>query len=409
MSIAVGTDPAKNEQPVSPKLKANPFSTVTIRYSGGEPLELRVWSVTKSRRAMTRNLSRGGRADFDRICKIATQVNAPNRAATAPSIGEYMVLAALGLWAPETDLIDPILLETPLRSGSAASRGQWPAQDFALRGEVWLQHGPEPCRPARDIPLDCLAHARPILWHKGSDFEPLLPWWPDAGCVAAVEAVQRGGPLHRNLLPALAALAEQSILVRRTGEQAGQARPGLDLAAARAAFARDGFVNLGQLLPPGQLAAFQTYWRKLAELDLFPQRGDKRHGSHGEPSTMLLLQLMKPLIEHLIGASVEPAFTYSWFYDRGTEMPPHRDRMESSYTVTFLVDYAPALDGPTPWPLFVVPRGGSSPVEIRQTVGDALLFCGGELEHSRPPFTMGDRSTSLLLHYADQGYSGALF
>jgi hypothetical protein len=393
---------------MSDKLRPNPFSQVTIRHLAGEPSELRVWSVTKRRRATTRNFSAGARPNFERICAIATQTRAPGSTKPAPSIEDYVVLTSLGLWAPETDLIDPIFFEAPVRSHPAVRAEPWPVDGFSLCGEVWLQSGDEPSDALQGIPLGCLSRARPILWHRGADIEPALPWWPDEPCLAAIEAVLRDAPRYPSLLPALQALSEQGILVRRTAES-----PGSDGRAtrqsSRASFARDGFVNLGQMLPAGQIAALQTYWQKLAALDVFPQRGDKRQGSHGEPSSMLLLYLLKPSIEYLVGRPIEPAFSYSWIYGRGTEMPRHRDRAESRYTVTFLADYAPEMEGPTPWPLFIWPRGQNSPVDIRQSVGDALLFCGEDLRHSRPPFTMGDRSTSLLLHYVDRGFSGKLF
>lgn len=389
---------------MSAKLRPNPFSHVTVRYNDGEPAELRVWSVTRSRRAMTRNYSKGMRADFDRICTIATSTCGPETAASAPSIADYVVLAALGLWAPETELIDPIRLEAPIRPGPVASTE--PAADFALRGKVWLQTGSAPGLPVGDIPLGCLSPARPILWHQGSDIEPAWPWWPDAACLAAIEAVQRDAKLDPCMLPALHALAGQGIVEHRPAGSSVRARSGQ---AGREFFAANGFVALPQMLPPGQIAAFRSYWRKLADLDLFPQRGDNRRGSHGEPSSMLLLHLLKPWIEHLVGTPIEPAFSYSWLYDRGTEMPRHRDRAESRYTVTLLLDYAPATDGPTPWPLHIWPRGQESPVEVRQSIGDALLFCGEDLKHARPAFTMGDRSTTLLLHYVDRGFAGAMF
>jgi hypothetical protein len=387
------------------KLKANPFSSVMVRRRGSQPSELRVWSVTRSRGALTRNFVRGERADFERICTIATQARASGSTNAAPSIEDYVVLTALGLWAPETELIDPVFLEAPIHPSSGAE--PWPPGGFALRGETWLQHGTDSTQRVPDISLSCLSPSRPILWHKGSDIEPALPWWPDASCLAAIEAVQQGAALKADMLPSLQALADRGILVRRLAEPTGKADSRLRV--ARDFFAREGFINLGELLPPGQLSAFQTYWRKLGALDVLPQRGDQRYGSHGEPSSTLLLHLLKPRIEHIIGAPIEAAFSYSWIYDRGTEMPAHRDRAESSYTVTFLIDYAPALDGPTPWPICVRPRDGRAPVEINQSVGDALLFCGGELEHFRPPFTMGERSTSLLLHYVDRNFSGKLF
>jgi hypothetical protein len=392
---------------VSAKLRPNPFSQVVIRHTAGEPTELRVWSVTKSRRATTRNYSKSTCVDFERLCAIATQARTSTR--PAPSIEDYVVLATLGLWAPEADLIEPILLEAPIRSDGAASPVPWPDAGFALRGKVWLQNGPEPCAPVGDISLGCLSTARPILWHKGSDHEPVFPWWPDAACLVALDAVQHGAPLHPDMLPALHALADQGILARLAAEQDGGGSYASPPEAARDFFAREGFVALPQLLPPGQLAAFRRYWRKLAALDVLPERGDKRHGSHGEPSSMLLLLLLLPLVEFLVGTPLEPAFSYSWIYGRDTKMPSHRDRAESRYTVSLLIDYSPESDGPTPWPIFVSPRGQSAPVEIRQSVGNALLFCGEELEHFRPPFTMGDRSTSLLLHYVDKGFSGKLF
>src|SRR5207244_1868789 len=121
---------------------------------------------------------------------------------------------------------------------------------FALRGEVWLQCGEEPSPPVADVPLGCLSPARPILWHKGSDIEPTLPWWPDAGCLAAIAAVQRGAQLHPDMWPSAEVLADQGILVRRSLEPGGGVDRELGFDAGRASFASERFVDLGQVLPP---------------------------------------------------------------------------------------------------------------------------------------------------------------
>jgi hypothetical protein len=363
--------------------------------------------VTKSRRALTRNYSAETLSNFARACGLAAGGGGAAETIRPASIEDYAMLAALGLWAPEADLIDPIFLEARLFPATATNRA--PRGEFALRGEIWLQHEAEPSRPLGDIPRCCLSPVRPILWHRGSELEPALPWWPDASCLAALEALQQGLPQQPQMLAALEALAEQGIVVPRSIASADAADCLRTLEAQRASFARDGFVNLGLLLPPGQMAAFRAYWQKLGALDLFPQRGDRRHGSHGEPSSMLLLHLLAPMVQHIVGKPIEAAFSYSWIYGRGTEMARHRDRAESRYTITFLVDYVPAPDGPTPWPLLLWPRDASAPVEIRQSVGDALLFCGEDLKHARPAFTMGERSTSVLLHYVDRGFYTKLF
>jgi hypothetical protein len=252
---------------------------------------------------------------------------------------------------------------------------------------------------------------RPILWHKGSDVEPVLPWWPDGGCLAAIEAVQRRAAPQPDMLPSLQALAKQGILACGSAETNGPTYLRTDPESGRAVFARERFVDLGQVLPPGQIAALRAYWQDLAALNVIPhwENDRARRGSHGEPSSVLLSHLLKPLVEHIVGGPIEPAYSFAWIYERGAEMPAHRDRSPCRYTVTLLADFAPTLEGPTPWPIHIRPRDGRSPVEIQQSVGDAILFCGQELEHFRSPLVVGERSTSLLLHYVDQEFSGVLF
>jgi hypothetical protein len=106
---------------------------------------------------------------------------------------------------------------------------------------------------------------------------------------------------------------------------------------------------------------------------------------------------------------IQPAYSFAWLYGRNAELGAHRDRDPCRLTVTYLADYAPATDGPTPWPIYVHARDRGPPREIRQSVGDAVLFLGQELEHFRPPFTAGERSVSLLMHYVDRDFSGKLF
>jgi hypothetical protein len=395
---------------MSSKLRPNPFSQVTLRYAAGEPVELRVWSATRSRGAVTHNYAKGSCANFAALCRAARLAESGATAGNSPSLQDYVTLTALGLWAPETDLIDPIRLEAPITAGSALPPTPCAPDDFAIRGEIWLQTGGAPPDVVRAVPLGCLSEARPIVWHCGAELAPILPWWPDAACVAAIEAMQQAARRDVDMLPALQALADRGIAVRKSAAHARDAGAfALDIAQGREHFAREGFVDLGQVLPPGQLAAFRHYWHRLAQLDAFPLRSDHRHGSHGEPSSMLLLHALKPLVERLVDAPIKPAYSYAWLYGRGSEMPRHTDRMQCRYTVSLLVDYAPALDGPSPWPLLIWPRHRDAAVEIRQSIGDALLFCGEELRHARPVFTMGERSVSLLLHYVDAVREGRLF
>jgi hypothetical protein len=389
------------------KLRPNPFAQVTVRREAGVPVELRIWCVTRSRGAVTRNFARGKDANFERVYQAAAGAGAT----AAKSLPDLVLLAALGLWTPEDDLIDPVHFHAPLQPRLEASPQAPPLDALALRGEVWLQEGAEPPARLAGFPLGCLAPARPILWHQGSPSEPILPWWPTPECLAALAALQGLAPRRPDMMPALLALAEQGIAVREPAMAERESGPGSNREDQRELFSRHGFAALGRILPPGQIAAWRGYWQKFAALEVMPDRGDNgaRLGSNGEPSSALLLHLLQPMVARIAGADIKPAYSYAWIYRRGAQMPAHRDRDACRYTLTILVDYAPAVDGPTPWPLGIHPRGGGAPLEIWQSVGDAVFFNGQELSHFRPPFTAGMQSTSLLLHYVDRDFTGVMF
>src|SRR5579864_2967953 len=91
------------------KLRPNPFAQVTVRREDGVPMEIRIWCVTRSRGAVTRNFARGKHANFERVYQAA----AGCCAAGAKSLSDLVVLAALGLWAPQHELIDPVHVFAP--------------------------------------------------------------------------------------------------------------------------------------------------------------------------------------------------------------------------------------------------------------------------------------------------------
>src|SRR4029077_19239259 len=92
---------------VAAKLRPNPFAQVTVRSEARVPMELRIWRVTRRRGAVTRNFARGQHANFERVYQAA--------AGAVKSLPDLVLLAALGLWAPEDDLIDPVHIHAPLR------------------------------------------------------------------------------------------------------------------------------------------------------------------------------------------------------------------------------------------------------------------------------------------------------
>src|SRR6202163_2446534 len=140
------------------KVRPNPFSQVTVRSEAGVAVELRIWCVTRSRGAVTRNFARGQHANFERVYRA---VAGAAGAGAAKSLADLVLLAAVRLWAPEDDLIDPVHFHAPLRPRLEAVPQPAPLDAFALRGEVWVQEGAEPPAQLDRFPLGCLAPARP--------------------------------------------------------------------------------------------------------------------------------------------------------------------------------------------------------------------------------------------------------
>ena len=45
-----------------------------------------------------------------------------------------------------------------------------------------------------------------------------------------------------------------------------------------------------------------------------------------------------PLIEKIVGKPMKPTYTYLSAYIKGSDLPPHTDRPDCEYTVSFVVD-----------------------------------------------------------------------
>jgi len=64
----------------------------------------------------------------------------------------------------------------------------------------------------------------------------------------------------------------------------------------------------------------------------------KRYKGSNELVSRLMQYEMLPLIEHIVGKKLKPTYTYLSFYNKGCDLPPHTDRAECEYTVSFIVD-----------------------------------------------------------------------
>ena len=137
-------------------------------------------------------------------------------------------------------------------------------------------------------------------------------------------------------------------------------------------------------------------------------RQSNRYKAHNEPMSRFLHYECLPLIERIVGKSMKPTYTYLSSYVKGANLPPHTDRPDCEYTVSFVVDKPEGSN----WNIYVhkpqqeVKYKGrydtTPPLEECEPVdcdaGGLMLFQGTDHIHFREELE-ADYYNVLLLHY----------
>jgi hypothetical protein len=185
----------------------------------------------------------------------------------------------------------------------------------------------------------------------------------------------------------------------------------LDAPATCDFFSREGFAELSDLLPKTHVAELGRYFQALATEGFMSRdddRGSRRFFAHNHPVANFWHDQLNERVSQLVGCRTKPSYTFASIYLEGGELEWHTDRPPCEYTITLLIDCAPLdTEGRSPWALKVKGRDGRIHA-IHQRIGDALLFKGRELEHSRDVLPSGQHSSSLLFHFVDADYEGEM-
>jgi hypothetical protein len=110
----------------------------------------------------------------------------------------------------------------------------------------------------------------------------------------------------------------------------------------------------------------------------------------GDSFTDTLLMQKKGELEKLSGLQLLPTYAFSRVYNYDSVLEKHKDRPSCEVSISIMW----GSDG-TPWPL----KMGKE--EINMSPGDAVLYAGCDIEHSRNNFT-GDYHVQTFLHYVDK-------
>ena len=137
-------------------------------------------------------------------------------------------------------------------------------------------------------------------------------------------------------------------------------------------------------------------------------RQSNRYKAHNEPMSRFLHYECLPLLERIVGKSMKPTYTYLSSYVKGANLPPHTDRPDCEYTVSFVVDKPEGSN----WNIYVhkpqqevkykgrydttPPLDECEPVDC--DAGGLMLFQGTDHIHFREELE-ADYYNVLLLHY----------
>ena len=167
---------------------------------------------------------------------------------------------------------------------------------------------------------------------------------------------------------------------------------------------------INNVLDKNVLNIFKDYYNETISKSLF-DLGDIQSNRYKEGNEIMsrILQFeLLPLIETILKKKVKPTYTYISAYIKDSDLPPHTDRPDCEYTVSFLVNKPDNSN----WPIYVhkvkqykkyVGKYEFTPqknecIEVDCDSGGLMMFCGTDHIHYREKLDF-DFYNVLLLHY----------
>jgi hypothetical protein len=276
---------------------------------------------------------------------------------------------------------------------------------------VLLSHGriPEELESHQDL-LENFNVQGTIAWVKDAATSSLHPFWLSPRLEAIISRFRPGEPVPdsvpgrlRHLLETAGILTHEDGPERRTSEWEEIVRKG-----ARQ-FRERGYVAIGNLIHPFNLAALRRYYRHAIRrkvISLGDEQCPLRYGVHNEKVACFFHhQIAKPLAA-IVGEAIKPSYVYSASYLSGAELKKHIDREQCEFSVTLCLDFSPEPKTATSWPIRLDTAEGT--VTVYQALGDGLLYRGTRLPHYRDVLADGHTSTSIFFHYVPADFLGPL-
>jgi hypothetical protein len=273
-------------------------------------------------------------------------------------------------------------------------------------------------RPGR-VPADLEPHRhllnnfnlqRTIAWVRDPATGSLNPFWLGPRLEAAVSRVRAGEPVPastpadvRMLLAGAGILTPEGYAERRVAEWAEVVSKGAQY------FREKGYVPLGRLIHPFNLACLRRYYRhaiRRGTIRLGDEQSSRRYVAHNEAVARFFHHQIANAVSAIVGEALKPSYVYFGSYLSGAELKKHTDRPQCAFSVTLCLDFSPEPDLATSWPIRLDTPEGT--VKVYQALGDALVYRGTRVPHYRHVLAKGYTSTSIFFHYVPEDFPGLL-
>jgi hypothetical protein len=249
-----------------------------------------------------------------------------------------------------------------------------------------------------------------VAWVRDPATGSLSPFWLGPRLETIVSRLRAGEPVPASI-PADARflLASAGILtpVDHTERRLAEWAEVVNRSASE--FRENGYVPLGRLIHPFNLAALRRYYRhaiRRGTIRLGDEQSSRRYAVHNESVARFFHHQIANAVSAIVGEAIMPSYVYFGSYLSGAELKKHTDRAQCEFSVTLCLDFSPEPDLATSWPIRLDTPEGT--VKVYQALGDGLVYRGTEVPHYRHVLPEGHTSTSIFFHYVPADFSDSL-
>ena len=296
----------------------------------------------------------------------------------------------------------------PERYLRIAAAGRVAKRPLLVNPNCWfMEAGSQPPGLSSAGLLDHFASHGKMLWINEGE-RGLRPFWLGPELSVRLAGLCPGDPMPAGLPIQQEETLQMAGVLQPQGHDS-QARWAAAVSQCRPAFQQRGYAPMSGLIHPFHVAALRRYYRRLIrtqKLSLGDSQSPRRYVAHNESVARFFHHQLTSAVSAIAGEPVKPSYVYLASYQAGAELERHTDREQCEFSITFCLDYSPEPESHTPWPICLHPPSGT--VKVFQAIGDALLYRGCQVPHSRARLPQGHTSTSIFFHYVRESFDGAL-